>query len=351
MIKLNQNPHEDSLRRSEDDGIQNLDRALRPANWNEYVGQEKIKQNIRIIIDAAKKRGEPIDHLLFHGQAGLGKTSLAYLVAKEMGANLKVTSGPTLEKMGDLAAILSNLERGDVLFVDEAHRLNRMIEEVLYPAMESFKLHLVIGKGVGAKTLTLDLAPFTLIAATTRADLLSTPLRSRFGAAFKLDYYQNEDIESILKRSAALLGVGVADDALPLLAAASRLTPRIANRLLRRARDYAEIHKSGKIDREAVEKTLALLEIDKAGLEPTDRRLLELIIHKFGGGPVGLGTLAAALSEEKSVIEELYEPYLLSIGFLRRTSAGRMATEGAYTHLKLELKNKNQESGNRNLGL
>lgn len=309
-----------------------FDRALRPANWDEYVGQDKIKQNIRIIIDAAKKRGESIDHLLFHGQAGLGKTSLAYLVSKEMGANLKVTSGPTLEKMGDLAAILSSMEANDILFIDEAHRLNHLIEEVLYPAMENFKLHLIIGKGVGARTLTLDIPPFTLIAATTRADLLSAPLRSRFGASFKLDYYGREDIQEIIKRSATLLGVGVTPEALALLASASRLTPRIANRLLRRARDYAEIHGKGAIDESAVEKTLELLEIDGAGLELTDRRLLETIIRKFNGGPVGIGTLAAALTEEKSVIEEIYEPYLMSIGFLRRTPSGRMATDAAYAH-------------------
>lgn len=310
-----------------------LDRALRPASWDEYVGQDKIKQNIRIIIEAAKKRGEPIDHLLFHGQAGLGKTSLAYLVSKEMGANLKVTSGPTLEKMGDLAAILSSMERNDILFIDEAHRLNHLIEEVLYPAMENFKLHLIIGKGVGARTLTLDLPPFTLIAATTRADLLSAPLRSRFGASFKLDYYAKENIEQIVKRSALLLGVKVSKEALTLLASAARLTPRIANRLLRRARDYAEIHGVGVIDESAVLATLDLLEIDGAGLEPTDRRLLETIITKFSGGPVGIGTLAAALTEERSVIEEIYEPYLMSVGFLRRTSAGRMATDAAYAHL------------------
>lgn len=310
-----------------------VDRALRPGSWDEYVGQDKVKKNIRIIIEAAKKRGEPIDHLLFHGQAGLGKTSLAYLVSKEMGTNLKVTSGPTLEKMGDLAAILSSMEKNDVLFIDEAHRLNHLIEEVLYPAMESFKLHLIIGKGVGARTLTLDLPPFTLIAATTRADLLSAPLRSRFGASFKLDYYAKDDIQAIIERSAALLGTKVTREALAFLASASRLTPRVANRLLRRARDYAEIHGTGSIDESAVMKTLDLLEIDGAGLEPTDRRVLETIIVKFNGGPVGIGTLAAALTEEKSVIEEIYEPYLMSIGFLRRTPAGRMATDAAYAHL------------------
>lgn len=332
MIKSAPLPQED----------QSFDRALRPTSWDEYVGQGKIKQNIRIIIEAAKKRGEPIDHLLFHGQAGLGKTSLAYLVAKEMQTNLKVTSGPTLEKMGDLAAILSNLENGDVLFIDEAHRLNRLIEEVLYPAMESYKLHLVIGKGVGARTITIDLPPFTLIAATTRADLLSAPLRSRFGASFKLDYYDPSDIQVIVRRSASLLGIEVTASALHLLASASRLTPRIANRLLRRARDYAEIHGSGTIDEDAVRKTLELLEIDSAGLEPTDRRLLETIISKFNGGPVGASTLAAALSEEKNVIEEIYEPYLMSIGFLRRTSAGRMATDAAYSHLRKQNKEQNK---------
>ncbi len=310
-----------------------IDLALRPTNWEDYIGQEKIKKNLRVILDAALKRAESSDHLLFYGQAGLGKTTLAYLVAKEMGANLKVTSGPTLEKMGDLAAILSNLESGDVLFIDEAHRLNHQIEEVLYPALESRKLHLVIGKGPGARTFSLDLPPFTLIAATTRANLLSGPLRSRFGASFKLDYYTVADIEAILERSAKLLGVAAESAALAAIAKASRFTPRIANRLLKRARDYAEVNDMSAITEEAARKALEMLEIDHLGLEPTDRQLLSIIIEKFNGGPVGIQTLAAALNDDRGIIEDVYEPYLMSIGLLNRTPAGRRVTPEGYKHL------------------
>lgn len=313
-----------------------FDQALRPTNWDGYVGQDKIKDNLKIIIEAAKKRGEPADHLLFHGQAGLGKTTLAGLVASEMGAGIKITSGPTLKKVGDLAAIVSNLEPGEVLFVDEAHRLNRMVEEFLYPALESRKLHLIIGKGPGARTLTLDLPPFTLVAATTRADLLSSPLRSRFGASFKLDYYSTADIEKILKRSADLLKIKIDDGAVEILAKAARATPRIANRLLKRARDYAEVRGGGVITKEVAEETLNLLEVDILGLEPHDRKLLETVIEKFRGGPVGIETMAAALNEERGVLEEVYEPYLMSIGFLQRTPAGRVVTEAAYKHLGIK---------------
>ncbi|MBU6141804.1 Holliday junction branch migration DNA helicase RuvB [Patescibacteria group bacterium] len=310
-----------------------IDLALRPSNWEDYIGQEKIKKNLRVILDAALKRAESSDHLLFYGQAGLGKTTLAHLVAKEMGANLKVTSGPTLEKMGDLAAILSNLESGDVLFIDEAHRLNHQIEEVLYPALESRKLHLVIGKGPGARTFSLDLPPFTLIAATTRANLLSGPLRSRFGASFKLDYYTVADIEAILERSAKLLGVAAEPAALNAIAKASRFTPRIANRLLKRARDYAEVNDMPTITEEAARNALEMLEIDELGLEPTDRQLLSIIIEKFNGGPVGIQTLAAALNDDRGIIEDVYEPYLMSIGLLNRTPAGRRVTAEGYKHL------------------
>lgn len=310
-----------------------IDAALRPRNWDEYVGQDKIKQNLRIILDAAKKREEACDHLLFYGQAGLGKTTLAYLVAQELGVHCKVTSGPALEKMGDLAAILSNLEKNEVLFIDEAHRLNKMIEEVLYPALESRKLHLVIGKGPGARTLTLDLPPFTLIAATTRANLLSSPLRSRFGAVLKLDYYDQTDIEQIIRRSAAILHLDIDSEAIGLLAQASRCTPRVANRLLKRVRDYAEVHDNAAVTATSVRKTFQLLEIDFLGLEPADRRLLEVIIAKFKGGPVGINTLAAALNDDQGSIEEMHEPYLMSIGFLLRTPSGRVATPAAYKHL------------------
>lgn len=310
-----------------------IDIILRPGSWDEYVGQDKVKKNLQVILRAAMQRGESCDHLLFFGQAGLGKTTLANLVARELGANLKTTSGPAIEKMGDLAAVLTNLTKGDVLFIDEIHRLNRLIEEVLYPAMESRKLHLIVGKGPGARTVTLDLPPFTLIAATTRPNLISAPLRSRFGAVFKLDYYEQSDIEQILRRSAALFKLDIADEALKIIAQASRFTPRTANRLLRRVRDYAQVHGRKAIDKPAAQETLELLEIDELGLEPHDRRILEVIIDKFHGGPVGLGTLAAAFNEDKGTIEDVYEPYLMSTGLLVRTSTGRRATEKAYEHL------------------
>jgi len=310
-----------------------FDQALRPTIWADYVGQEKVKKNLHIIIQAAKQRGEAMDHVLFCGPAGLGKTTLAQLVGKELGARLRITSGPALEKAGDLAAILTNLEPNEILFIDEAHRMNRLIEEVLYPAMENRNLHLMVGKGPSARSLTLDLPPFTLIAATTRENLLSGPLRSRFGATFRLDYYEPLEIEKILARSANILGAAIRPDAVKVLAAAARATPRIANRLLKRARDYAEVHGAKLIDLAAATTTLNLLEIDARGLEPHDRKLLEIIIHKFNGGPVGVGTLAAALSEERGVIEDIYEPYLMKIGFLQRTPAGRVALAAAYEHL------------------
>ncbi|MBI1960836.1 MAG: Holliday junction branch migration DNA helicase RuvB [Candidatus Liptonbacteria bacterium] len=316
-----------------------VDQALRPARWEDYVGQELVKKNLRVIVDAAKQRGEAMDHILFHGQPGLGKTTLAHLVAHEMNSVLKATSGPALEKVGDLVATLSNLEAGETLFIDEIHRLNRTIEEVLYPAMENRKLHLIVGKGPGARILSLDLPPFTLLAATTRADLLSSPLRARFGATFHLSYYESEDIERILRRSAELLSIGIAPEAIPLLAAASRATPRIANRLLRRARDVAQVsHPSARAKRTEItaaiaRETLSLLGIDTLGLEQADRRLLDIVIGKFAGGPVGIASLAAALNEERGVIEEVYEPYLLRVGMIRRTSAGRVASDAAYEHL------------------
>ena len=312
-----------------------VDTILRPESWDDYVGQDKLKQNLKIILEAAKKRGEACDHLLFYGQAGLGKTTLAFLTAKELGCQLKVTSGPALEKMGDLAAILSNLESGDILFIDEVHRLNKTIEEVLYPAMESRKLHLVIGKGPGARALTIDLPPFTIIAATTKAHLLSGPLRSRFGATFKLDYYTLEDIAAISRRSAKILGTKMAPQAITLVAKASRFTPRVANRLLKRVRDYAEVHNFMTVDEVVAKKALELMEVDELGLEPPDRRLLEVIIKKFNGGPVGINSLAAALNDEAANIEEISEPYLMAVGFLLRTSSGRMVTTAAYRHLSL----------------
>ena len=314
----------------------NIDLTLRPVVWDEYIGQEKIKDNLKVILGAAKKRKEAADHLLFSGPAGLGKTTLAYLVARELGGTVKTTSGPALEKVGDLAAVLTNLNPGEILFIDEAHRINPMIEEVLYPAMEARKLHLVVGKGPSARTLTLDLPPFTLIAATTRENLLSQPLRSRFGATLRLGYYTVDDIKKILTRSAGILGVETNQAALDILARASRGTPRVANRLLRRARDFAEMHGNAVIDEAATLKTLEMLEVDEVGLEPQDRRLLMTIIEKFKGGPVGVNTLAAALSEERGVIEDIYEPYLMTLGFLQRSPSGRIVLPAAYRHLKIK---------------
>ncbi|PIR05006.1 MAG: Holliday junction branch migration DNA helicase RuvB [Candidatus Liptonbacteria bacterium CG11_big_fil_rev_8_21_14_0_20_35_14] len=315
-----------------------FDQALRPDSFEAYIGQEKVKENLAIIIEAAQGRGESIDHILLHGQAGLGKTTLALIMAKALAVPIRVASGPTLKKVGDLAAILSNLEPNTILFIDEAHRLNRMVEEFLYPAMESRKLHLIIGKGPGARTLSLDLPPFTLIAATTRADLLSSPLRSRFGATFKLDFYNNEDIKEIIRRSAKLLGVEVQSLAVEVLAKSSRATPRVANRLLKRARDYAQVKSNGVIDEEVALKTLKLLEVDEIGLENHDREFLRIIVETFNRGPVGIETLAAALCEERSVIEDVYEPYLMRVGFLKRTSAGRVVTEAALAHLNIKTK-------------
>ncbi len=313
---------------------QNLDTVLRPSSFDEYIGQDTIKRSLKIILEAAKMRKEPIDHILFYGQAGLGKTTLANIVANELGGSLKITSGPAIEKSGDLAAILTNLEAGDVLFIDEIHRLNRMIEEVLYPAMESRQLNIVIGKGPAARTISLDLPPFTLIAATTRVNMISNPLRSRFGASFRLDYYSIPDISEIIKRSATLVGIDLDESAIISLAKASRFTPRIANRLIRRARDLAEVRKLGKIRSEDLDDLFKILDIDEFGLEYQDRRLLEIIINQFNGGPVGINSLAAALGDDRSIIEDIYEPYLISLGLLKRTPGGRMASEKGLNYLK-----------------
>jgi len=318
-----------------------LDSALRPKNWQDFVVQEKVKKNLQIILEAAKKRKESPDHLLFYGPAGLGKTTLAYLIAFEMEANIKITSGPAIEKVGDVASILTNLNEGDVLFIDEAHRLNKLIGEVLYSVMESRVLNLILGKGPSARTVQLELAPFTLIAATTRIGLLSNSLRSRFGAIFKLDFYEKEDIEKILRHNAKILEVEIGEEAIELLASASRATPRVANRLLKRSRDLAIVEGDGVITQEISKKSLELFEIDEIGLEATDRKLLETIIDKFGGGPVGLGTLAAATNEERDTIEEVYEPYLMRLGFIERTPKGRVVADAGYKHLNLyNLKNK-----------
>lgn len=320
-----------------------LDQSLRPTVWEEYIGQENIKQNLKILLQAAQERQHPPEHLLFYGPPGLGKTTLAYLIAKELTAQIKVTSGPAIERVGDLASILTNLSPGDILFIDEIHRLNKLIEEMLYPAMESGKLNIVIGKGPGARAIQLDLPPFTLIAATTRIALLSSPLRSRFsGGTFRLDFYSEEEIQEIIKRSAKILGVKIEPRAARTIAGRSRFTPRIANQFLKRARDLAQIKKK-MIDELIVEETLTLLGVDQLGLAAADRKLLFTLIEKFGGGPVGLNTLAAATAEEEATIAEVHEPYLIQLGFLERTPRGRTATPKAYAHLNFPPPNKQDQ--------
>ena len=313
-----------------------LDATLRPQRWDEYIGQDRVKKNLRILIDAAQKRREPVEHILLSGPAGLGKTTMAHLVAREMNTNIRVTSGPAIERVGDLASLLTNLQPADILFIDEVHRLHKTIEEILYPAMESRVLDIIIGKGPSARTIQLELPPFTLIAATTRIGLLTSPLRSRFGGSFRLDFYTENDIEKIIRRSAAVLSVPIEDEALTLLARSSRATPRIANRLLKRSRDYAQVHGAGEITSAMAQKALSLMEIDHLGLEPMDRRIMTVIIEKFGGGPAGLQAIAAASSEEEDTIAEVYEPFLMQLGFLERTPRGRMVTERAYIHLGLQ---------------
>jgi Holliday junction DNA helicase RuvB len=320
---------------------QNLDLTLRPKALLEFTGQDKIKANLAISIEAAKKRKEPIEHILFHGPSGLGKTTLSYLIASEMGKNIRITSGPTIEKVGDLGAILTNLEDGDILFIDEIHRLNKLIEEVLYPAMEDYALDIIVGKGPSARTIRLDLPKFTLIGATTRVDLISSPLLNRFGITHHLDYYKNDEIREIVTRSSRMLGVVIEPGAAEKIAESSRQTPRISNRLLRRVRDFAEVRGTGVIDLGAVTETFRHLEIDCYGLDPTDRKILETIIHKFENNPVGLSTLAASMSESKDTIESVYEPYLLQLGFLIRTPRGRRATKLAYEHLGLQFPGEN----------
>ncbi len=313
-----------------------LDSTLRPRSFNEYQGQEKIKENLKILINAARQRREPIEHVLLCGAAGLGKTTLANIIAQEMNTGIKVTSGPAIERVGDLGSILTNLSEGSVLFIDEAHRLNKMIEEIMYPAMEDFKLDIIIGKGPSARTLQLDLPRFTLIAATTKPGLLSSPLRSRFGVVFRLDFYQPEDIEKIILRSAKILGVETETEAIKIIAHAARSTPRVANRLLKRVRDFAQVKGDGVITSALTHQALKMLEIDEIGLEPIDRQIMHLIIDKFDGGPVGLQALAAATNEEQETIEEVYEPYLIQLGFIERTLRGRVATPRAYSHLGLK---------------
>jgi Holliday junction DNA helicase RuvB len=312
-----------------------LDVSLRPQRLDEYIGQERVKENLRILIEAAKARDEALDHVLIYGPPGLGKTTLAHVVAHEMGVNIKVTAGPAIERAGDLAAILTNLRKGDVLFIDEVHRLGRVVEEVLYPAMEDFALDIVIGKGPGARSIRLKLPSFTIIGATTRLALMTAPLRARFGAVYRLGFYEESAMQAIVRRSADLLRIEIEEDAVLEIARRARGTPRVANRLLKRVRDYAQVRAAGVITPAVAQEALILLEVDLLGLDDIDRRVLRTIIEKFDGGPVGLETIAAALSEEADTIMDVVEPYLLQLGFLDRTPRGRVATRRAYEHLDI----------------
>ena len=310
-----------------------MENNLRPSSLNEYIGQRKVKDNLKVYIDAARLRRESLDHVLFYGPPGLGKTTLACIIAEEMGVDIKITSGPAIEKPGEMAAVLNNLKEGDVLFIDEIHRLNRQVEEVLYPAMEDFAIDIMIGKGAGAKSIRLDLPKFTLVGATTRAGLLTAPLRDRFGVISKLEFYDIDELRDIIVRSASVLDVDIDSAGATELARRSRGTPRLANRLLKRVRDFAQVKYDGIITKEVARAALDILEVDKYGLDNGDRAILNTMIHKFAGGPVGIDTLAAALGEDAGTLEDVYEPYLIKNGFINRTPRGRVATELAYKHL------------------
>jgi Holliday junction DNA helicase RuvB len=334
---MSKNPTKTEEKNKEKTDDFHLDQTLRPNHWEEYIGQKHIKDNVKILLKAAEERGHIPEHILFYGPPGLGKTTFAHLIAKETGRQMKITSGPAIEKVGDLASILTNLAPGDILFIDEIHRLNKMVEEILYPAMESGVLDIIIGKGPSARTIQLDLPPFTLIAATTRVALISSPLRSRFsGGVFRLEFYSNEEIEKIVERSSKLLNTKLDAGALEEIAKRSRFTPRTANYFLKRVRDFAQVHKKS-LDKKTVKEGLDMLAIDEIGLNASDRKFLEVLIEKFKGGPVGLKTMAAAMSEEEATLEEVIEPYLIQLGLLERTARGRVATQKAYEHLDFEI--------------